>query len=92
MTVLSKEECSVTLSEKELIEQRRRIIASMSKEDWRNMMNQVTERAAKRSNDDYVRQQTELYKQTDRYKEYEKRKLAERENEKRKLEETEQNQ
>jgi hypothetical protein len=75
MTALSKEECGVkTLSQEDLIERRKHIIASMSKEDWRNMMNQVTEGADKRLNDEYIRQQTELYKQSDRYKEYLKRK------------------
>ena len=69
------------LSKEELVERRRRIIASMTKEDWRNMMIQVTERADKRSNDEYVRQQTERYKQSDRYKEYLKRKQAEQDNE-----------
>ena len=69
------------LSHEELIDTRRRIVASMSREDQKALMSQVTEQADKRLNDEYIRQQTKLYKQTDRYKEYEKRKLAELDNE-----------
>jgi hypothetical protein len=82
MTALSKEACGLeTLSTEDLIEQRKRITASMSKEDWKNMMDQVTGWADKRANDEYVRQQMERYKQSDRYKEYLKRKQSEQNNE-----------
>jgi hypothetical protein len=44
--------------------------------------NHARESFMQRSWDEYVRKDIELYKQTDRYKEYEKRKRAEMESEK----------
>jgi hypothetical protein len=45
-------------------------------------MEQIVERTIKEAGDEFIRQCTERYKQTDRYKEYEKRKRAEMESEK----------
>jgi hypothetical protein len=77
MTVLLNER----LLEQELIAKRKRIIAAMSKEEQMEMMNQATDRFCRRLNDEYTRQQTEIYKQSDRYKEYLKRRQAEQDSE-----------
>ena len=64
------------MSEEELMVLRRRITSSMTRQERIAMMNDVCERAARRSSDEYTRKQTELYKQSDRYKEFLKRKQA----------------
>ena len=77
---LSDEEVAV-LPEEELRELRRRITAAMTKEDWKTLMNRVAEGVERPLNDELILQQKALYKQSDRYKEFLKRKQAEQDNE-----------
>ena len=65
------------LVDEELLAKRRQIIASKTKEDWAALMKEVTERSCWESSDEFIRQSTERYKQSDRYKEYLKRRQAE---------------
>ena len=67
-------EAETALSGDELREKRRLKIASMTGEEQRTMLNEVADRAVKQLCDEYTRQQTELYKQSDQYREYLKRK------------------
>ena len=62
------------MSKEEVIALRRRITSSMTKQERIAMMRDVCEQAARRSSDEYTRKQTEIYKQSDRYKELLKRK------------------
>jgi hypothetical protein len=78
------------ISNDELIAKRRRIIASMTREEQRDRLNQVAERTEKRLNDEYIRQQVELHKQSDQYKERIKRKQLEQANETKTAEKQEQ--
>jgi len=80
LTSLSEEELAV-LPEEELRELRRRIIAAMTKDDWRTLMNRVNEGVERPLNDELIRQQKALYKQSDRYKEFLKRKQTKTEKE-----------
>ena len=50
------------LSEDELIALRKRKIASMTKEDWQNQMNQVMERAVERDRKKFHQEQLALRK------------------------------
>jgi len=50
------------MSEDELIAMRRRKIASMTKEDWQNQMNQVMERAVERDRKRFHQDQLALRK------------------------------
>ena len=47
----------------ELLAKRKQIIASRSREEQMEMMNQATDRYCRKLNEEYVRQQTELFKQ-----------------------------
>jgi len=69
------------LVDEELLAKRRQIIASKTKEDWAALMKEVTERSCWEGSDEFIRQATERYKQSDRYKEYLKRRQAEQSNE-----------
>ena len=77
---LSEEEVAA-LPEEELRELRRRIVAAMTKEDWRTLMNRVADGVERPLNDELIRRQKALYKQSDRYKEYLKRRQAEQDKE-----------
>jgi len=50
------------MSEDELVALRKRKIASMTKEDWQNQMNQVMERAAERDRKKFHQEQLALRK------------------------------
>ena len=63
-----------TPEEKELSERRKSIIASMSREEQMERLNQASERAVRHLGDEYVRIQTHFYKQSVQYDEYLKRK------------------
>jgi hypothetical protein len=58
LSVLSQEE-RATMSEEELLEWRRRKIASMTKQDWADQMREVCEHPATRHLDEYYREQRE---------------------------------
>ena len=64
--------------DEELLAKRKQIMASRTKEEWAELMNQVNERASKKSYEEFKRQTMEVYKQSDRYKEYLKRRQAEK--------------
>ena len=50
------------MSEDELVALRKRKIASMTKEDWQNQMNQVMERAVERDREKFHQEQLALRK------------------------------
>ena len=71
-------EMETALSKDELREIRKHKIASMTREEQREMLNEVADRAVKQLCDEFTRQQIERYKQSDDYKEYLKRKQNEK--------------
>jgi len=77
MTILLKE----NTTEQELIAERKRIIASMTREEQIEMMRRSSERASRRSYEEFKCQTMEHYKQSDRYKEYMRQQQAEQDNE-----------